>query len=104
MKKVLFLLFMFAMPLVASEQVTGNCRMRGIRLWGKVRIKSTNADFKVREVGGFADICVFEVDSNPKQCGEWQMVTYDEDFTIQFVSHGEDFTIKYVDYPVEYLD
>ena len=33
----------------------------------------------------------------PQQCGEWQIVEMDEDFSVKFVEVGEDFTVRFVD-------
>ncbi len=87
LKKLLFLLLLVSLPVMAAQRISDDCTMRGIRLWGKVRVVSNFADLHVRVVDNFAD-----------ECGEWQFVDSHEDFTIQFVDFHEDFSIKYVDY------
>ncbi|MCM1035532.1 MAG: hypothetical protein NC038_05490 [Paludibacter sp.] len=92
-----FWLLVFAFVLCSSSPIS-DCACRHTRLFGRVKIVAYNADFKVKIVTYNADLEVQRVEHTAKKCGEWQLVEYNEDFTIQLVDYGEDFTIKYVDY------
>jgi len=79
----------------ALGKVPKNCRFKGKRLSGKVKIVKSFPDFKVKVVSSFPDIKVKKV-SSPSKCGEWKFVTSFPDFKIKFVTSFPDFTIKYV--------
>ncbi|MDZ4695700.1 MAG: hypothetical protein SGI86_11175, partial [Deltaproteobacteria bacterium] len=66
-------------------------------LYGKVQIVNFNADFKVKQVTFSPDLKVKQVANLPTSCGKWQTVTSLPNFTVQLVTFGEDFTIQYVD-------
>ena len=72
------------------------CKCKGKKLYGKVRVVSAFADFRVREVSAFEDLKVMKVGAFPDACGKWEFVTANEDFTVQFVDVAEDFTVRYV--------
>ena len=74
-----------------------DCSCRNKELKGRVKIVKSNADFKVKTVDSFPDLRVKKVKTFPNNCGEWQFVDSDEDFSVEFVSNFADFTIMYVD-------
>ena len=57
----------------------------GIKLCGKVKVVTHNADIKVKVVDSFHD-----------HIGEWQFVESFPDFTIQYVDSFPDIKIKFV--------
>lgn len=71
------------------------CTYKGKKLYGKVKIVNSNADFIVKIVNSNEDISILQTSGNPNDCGEWKFVEYSEDFKIQIVTSGEDFTIRY---------
>ena len=86
-----------ALPAQAASKVDGQCRYKGIKLNGKVKVVTHGADLKVQVKNSFPDLKVQQVTSFPNKCGQWQMVTSFPDFTVQFVDSFPDITIKYVD-------
>jgi hypothetical protein len=74
------------------------CTFKGKKLYGKVKVVTSNPDFKVRIVDYSEDISVKNTENDPSRCGEWKFVEYSEDFKVRFVTSGEDFTIKYTTY------
>ena len=79
----------------------------GIKLCGKVKVVTHNADIKVKVVDSFPDLKVKVVDSFPDlkvkkvtsfpdHIGEWQFVESFPDFTIQYVDSFPDIKIKFV--------
>ena len=66
----------------------------GIKLCGKVKVVTHNADIKV--VDSFPDLKVKKVNSFPDHNGEWQFVESFPDFTIQYVESFPDIKIKFV--------
>ena len=70
-----------------------HCCLKGIPLYGKVKVVQYNATFRVAITQGQGDLNVCEVPYIPKRCGEWQFVDYSEDFSIEYVTGFEDFTI-----------
>jgi hypothetical protein len=81
------------------EQTTAGCTFNGKPMNGKVRAVTTNADFKVRVVERNETLTVRYVTNSLSntRCGQWEMVSTGEDFTVQFVEWGEDFTIRIAD-------
>lgn len=77
-------------------KVPKSCRLKGKKLWGKVKIVSSFPDFKVKRVSSFPDLKVKWVTSFPDRCGKWQKVSSFPDFKIKWVSSFPDFTIKIV--------
>jgi hypothetical protein len=71
------------------------CTFKGKKLYGKVKVVNSNADFKVKIVNSNEDISICRTNDNPDACGEWKFVEYSEDLKIEFVTSGEDFTIRY---------
>jgi len=91
--RILFVLLSFTITLAAQRDT---CSMRGIPLYGRVRVVNSFPTFKVRIVTANADYNIMLVKSFPDRCARWQFVTSHEDFTVQFVTSHEDFTIRYV--------
>jgi hypothetical protein len=81
---------------VYAGNVGKDCTFHGRRLYGRVQIVDSFADFKVRVVSSFPDLRVEKVSSFPNSCGKWQFVTSFPDFRIQPVDHFPDFSIQYV--------
>ncbi len=82
----------------AKNDVTPNCRYKGVPLYGKVRIVKSFADIKVQYVESFPDLKVQYVTNFPAQCGEWQIVDNFEDFTIEIVDRFADIQVKKVNH------
>lgn len=102
MKKIIFwlclILAVLAMvPAVFASAVSADGYYNGIFLGGKVKVVDHFPDIKVKVVSAFPDLRVREVSAFPDGPGEWQFVTYGEDFTVQFVDSFPDITIQYVD-------
>ncbi len=102
MKKIFALISMLvlclfmAAPVSAATPVSKDGYYKGIKLCGKVRVVSYNADIKVKIVNSFPDLKVKVVDSFPNNIGEWKFVESGADFTVQFVDSFPDIKIKYV--------
>jgi hypothetical protein len=62
-----------------------------------VKIVTYGADFRIKVVDSQPDLRVKKVVRFPVECGEWQFVDLDADFTVQIVSTFPDFTIQYVE-------
>ena len=73
-----------------------DCKLRGKKLYGRVRVVETHEDFKVRVVETHEDLDVMKVDHFPDNCGKWHFVDSFEDFTVRFVDSFEDFTVRFV--------
>ena len=67
-----------------------------IKLYGRVKIVEFGETFKVARVPIGEDLKI-TTSQIPQQCGEWQIVEMDEDFSVKFVEVGEDFTVRFVD-------
>lgn len=91
------LFFLLAMPNGNSSSRINDCKFKGKKLYGRVKIVNAFPDFKVKIVDAFPDLKVKVVNTFPDKCGLWQFVDSFEDFTIMFVDCFEDFSIKYVD-------
>ena len=112
MKKLVSLLFvLFALASVYAAEpdsllLAGNsasrpidrdyCTCKGKKLYGKVKVVNSGADFDVRVVDSFADLDVKVVSSSADECGEWEFVDSFPDFTIRFVDSFSDFDIRFV--------
>ena len=99
MKRILWpiLIFLFfGTGQVAFTEVSGDCRWKGIPLYGKVKVVDSFPDFKVEIVRSFPDLKVKKVTSFADRCGEWTFVDSFPDFTIKFVNSFPDIKIKYV--------
>lgn len=57
-------------------------------------VPSASTEVDVSKVFG----CIRVVDGCADSCGQWEFVTFAEDFTVQFVDFGEDFTVEFVDF------
>lgn len=95
---LLFALFSMSVGMPSDTITTKPCKLKGINLYGDVKIVTSNATFKVKIVSHRPYLYVRRVSYRPSECGEWRFTTFGEDFTIQFVTFGEDFTINYVNY------
>ncbi len=73
-----------------------DCTCEGKKLYGKVKVVNSGADFDVRVVDSFADLDVKVVSSFADECGEWEFVDSFPDFTIRFVDSFSDFDIRFV--------
>lgn len=94
---ILFLVFISLTAYSQSEApITDDCTCNGVKLWGKVKIVDSFADFDIQVVESFEDIRVEIVRSFPDQCGKWQIVESFPDFKVRFVRSFPDFKIKYV--------
>ena len=80
-----------------AGNVTPDGYCNGIKLCGRVKVVEHFPDLKVQVVSSFPDLRVRVVDSLPNRCGQWEFVTFAEDFTVCFVEHGEDFTVEFVE-------
>lgn len=67
-----------------------------IPLYGRVKVVTYGETFKVAVVPIGEDLKV-KTTKFPQQCGDWQFVEMDEDFSVKFVEVGEDFTIRFVE-------
>ena len=74
-----------------------DCTCEGKRLYGKVKVVNSGADFKVQVVDTWEDLDVKIVTEWADSCGEWKFVDTWYDFTIEYVSSYPDFKVKFVD-------
>jgi hypothetical protein len=85
-------------PTVAMcGRIKCDCTLNGIPLFGRYRVVTFNEDFKIRETS-FPDLKVLKTNF-ANSCGEWQEVTFNEDFTVRVVTFNEDFQIAYSNFP-----
>lgn len=68
------------------------------KLYGKVRVVDSMEDYKVRIVEIAEDLRVRKVTMWASSPGQWEMVTFNEDFKVRFVDFGEDFKIRFVEF------
>ena len=101
--KIFAKLFLFTTMLVLlipsiclAGAVSKDGYYNGIKLCGKVKVVTHNADIKVKVVDSFPDLKVKRVNSFPDHIGEWQFVESFPDFTIQYVESFPDIKIKLV--------
>ena len=80
----------------ATNPISRDGYFNGVRLAGKVRIVDYNGDFRIRITNSFPDLDVKLVDMFPDKVGEWQIVDYGEDFTVEIVDYNEDFSVRFV--------
>lgn len=102
MKKMLagLAVLAFALGCVSSASagnVDSACRVKGKRLYGKVKVVDSFPDIKVQVVRSFPDLKVKRVTSFPDSCGKWQFVDSFPDLKVQFVDAFPDIKIQYVD-------
>ena len=67
----------------------------GKKVYGKVKVVSSNQDFKVKIVNSSEDISIVKTEHSPSNKGEWQFVESGEDIKVKLVSSGEEFTVKF---------
>jgi hypothetical protein len=84
-----------------SENAPQDCKINGISMNAKVRIVFwyDRPTFKVRAVkdgDGGEDLTVRFITNTRSSslCGQWELVSGGEDFTVAFVENGEDFTVR----------
>ena len=124
MKKILaiiaalfLILAAFPMAASASNPVSRDGYYKGIKLAGKVKIVRNFGDIKIKVVNSFPDIRVMFsllksitapvflpfiirvklVDAFPRDIGEWEIVDYGEDFTVEIVNSFPDVRVEFVD-------
>jgi len=93
------LLGIFLMVVLLFQSGSGKfdketCTCKGKKLYGRVKVVDSFADFKVRKVDSFADLEVRQNPSFATKCGEWIFVESFPDFTVQYVDAFPDFTIR----------
>lgn len=89
------LLFSFCFT---TKPITDDCKCDGIKLYGKVRFVTGSADFKIKFIeSGSPDLWIQFVD-RAYDCGEWEIVTMGEDFTVKIVDDYPDFDVRIADY------
>jgi hypothetical protein len=99
MKKTIGLVLLFLLIFVSTAsagKISNNCTYKGKKLYGKVQIVRSFADFKVKVVRSFADLKVKKVRSFAGSCGKWKIVNSFPDFKVQIVNSFADFKIKFV--------
>lgn len=84
-------------PVPMGDKVGKDCKLKGKKLYGDVKVVDSFPDFEVKRVDAFADLHVKVVDAFPDACGRWRFVDSFPDFTIKYVDAFPDFTIKNVD-------
>jgi len=80
-----------------AEGVSPDCTLKGVKLWGKVKVVDSFPDLKVKRVTSFPGLKVKTVTSFADSCGKWRYVDSFPDFTIQWVTSFPDLEIE----PVE---
>ncbi len=93
---VITLLVLLIPSMCLAGAVSKDGYYNGIKLCGKVKVVTHNADIKVKVVDSFPDLKVKKVTSFPDHIGEWQFVESFPDFTIQYVESFPDIKIKFV--------
>jgi len=94
MKAILLTFFsLLAFGNVSKEKI---CNLQG-----KVRIVQSHAHYRVYIKDNNPDLHVKIVPAFANKPGKWQIVTMDEDFTVQFVDNQSiaDFTIRFSIFP-----
>ena len=74
-----------------------DCRYKGFKLYGKVKIVNNFPDIKVKIVENFPDLKVKIVNNFPDDCGKWQFVDNFPDIKVQFVENFPDIKVKFVE-------
>jgi hypothetical protein len=100
MKKLLLFIFLL-LPIMAAKNANEpieDCKCKGIKLYGKVRVVERHEDLKVRIVETGEDFRVRSISYNPDKCGQWRFVESGEDLKIRFVESSEDLKIRFVDF------
>ena len=83
---------------VPAGKVGEDCSLEGKKLYGRVQVVESFADFDVKRVEHFPDLRVQFVESFPDACGRWQLVDSFPDFKIRYVDHFPDLEIEKVDH------
>lgn len=78
----------------ASISDWNGCFFNGVPMFGRVKVVSVGAQFKIRLVGSRAALRVKGVTRPAKKCGEWQFVSTAPTFTVEIVRSGQDFTVS----------
>ena len=88
----------FLLPLLAFSQIS---KEKVCNLHGKVKIVESHANYRVFVESNNPDLNVKIVPAFPNKPGKWQIVTIDQDFSVQFVDNKAmaDFTIKFAIFP-----
>lgn len=88
----------FLVPILAFSAIT---KEKICKLHGKVKIVQSHANYRVFVENNNPDLNVRIVPAFANKPGKWQIVTSDQDFTVQFVDNKSlaDFTIKFALYP-----
>jgi len=94
MKKFGLILAALLFICATTDNIT-DCTYNGKKLYGRVKVVDSFADFKVKVVDSFADLDVTVQTSFANKCGDWIFVESFPDFTIQYVDAFPDFTIKF---------
>ena len=81
---------------LAGRKAANDCRLKGHKLFGKVKVVTAFPDLKVQIVSDLADLNVQVVENFPNKCGQWKMVDAFPELKIQFVDAFPDLKIKYV--------
>ena len=83
---------------IQSSTITNwtKCIYQGRFMAGRVKVVSYDANYRVQLVNQGANLLVSESPSRPVQCGQWQFVNQNYDFTVQLVNETPDFTITLV--------
>jgi hypothetical protein len=99
MKKLLLFIFLL-LPIMAAKNANEpieDCKCKGIKLYGTVKIVESHEDLEVRIVESHEDLEVRIVDFQPTECGQWRIVDSHEDFCIRIVDSHEDLSVRFVD-------
>jgi hypothetical protein len=91
---VVCLLALYGSPASAAD--AGDCAVKGVRLYGKVKVVESFPDLRVQVVDSFPGLKVQVVTAFPTTCGKWQFVDNFPDFTIQYVESFPDIKIMFV--------
>jgi len=75
----------------------GECKFKGIPLYGKIQFVTSFPDIKIQFVENFPDIKVKFVTSFPDECGLWQVTESFPDFKVQVVTSFPDIKVKVVE-------
>ena len=95
MKKILFALFALAsVVLFASD----SRREIAEKLYGRIQVVESGADYNVRLLQSGADLRVKIVESGENQIGRWKFVESGADFRVKFwVGGGGDISVCFVE-------
>jgi hypothetical protein len=77
--------------------IDSNCKYKGFKMYGKIKVVESFPDVKVQVVESFPDLKVKIVTSFPDHCGEWQYVESFPETKIQFVTSFPDIKVQFVE-------